>query len=227
MPQRRAADTEPMDRILLWAVKLHGQWRFVSTELSPDRHRGWPLHPSQRNWGCSTLIKEREVSWSWTGSRTGPSRWRGCNHRSHDNLQQDLAEGRMANPMDPVLSHHTSQERHIYKKLTILYCYQAKRDHKVHAGYKGAATDSRRGVWGRAAASQGEVGRWAGTDSLGLLRVAATSLTYSRLQAGTFSHSEEMISCRVEHSSDITPTEKKDREFPAVKKKKKRKKKIP
>ena len=44
-------------------------------------------------------------------SRTGPSRWRGCNHRSHDNLQQDLADRRMANPMDPVLSHRTSQER--------------------------------------------------------------------------------------------------------------------
>ena len=44
-------------------------------------------------------------------SRTGPGRWRGCNHRSHDNLQQDLADRRMANPMDPVLSHHTSQER--------------------------------------------------------------------------------------------------------------------
>ena len=44
-------------------------------------------------------------------SRTGPSRWRGCNHSSHDNLQQDLADRRMANPMDPGLSHHTSQER--------------------------------------------------------------------------------------------------------------------
>ena len=33
------------------------------------------------------------------------------NHRSHDNLQQDLADRRIANPMDPVLSHHTSQER--------------------------------------------------------------------------------------------------------------------
>ena len=43
-------------------------------------------------------------------SRTGPSRWRECNHRSHDNLQQDLADRRMANPMDPVLSHHTSQQ---------------------------------------------------------------------------------------------------------------------
>ena len=27
---------------------------------------------------------------------------------SHDNLQQDLADWRMANPVDPVLSHHTS-----------------------------------------------------------------------------------------------------------------------
>ena len=52
------------------------------------------------------------VSWSRQHpSRTGPSRWRGCNHRSHDNMQQDLADRRMANPMDPVLSHHTSQER--------------------------------------------------------------------------------------------------------------------
>ena len=32
-------------------------------------------------------------------------------HRSHDNLQQDLADRRMANTMDPVFSHHTSQER--------------------------------------------------------------------------------------------------------------------
>ena len=38
-------------------------------------------------------------------------RWRGCNHRSHDNLRQALADRRMANPMDPVLRHHTSQER--------------------------------------------------------------------------------------------------------------------
>ena len=44
-------------------------------------------------------------------SRTGLSRWRGFIHHSHDNLQQDLANRRMANPVDPVLSHHTSQER--------------------------------------------------------------------------------------------------------------------
>ena len=38
-------------------------------------------------------------------------RWTGCNHHSHDNLQQDLADRRMASPVDPVFSHHTSQER--------------------------------------------------------------------------------------------------------------------
>ena len=43
-------------------------------------------------------------------NRTGASRWRGCNHRSHNNLQQDLADGRMANPMNLVHSHYTSQE---------------------------------------------------------------------------------------------------------------------
>ena len=43
MPHRRATDTEPMDRILYWAVQSRGQWRSISTGLSPDRHRGWPL----------------------------------------------------------------------------------------------------------------------------------------------------------------------------------------
>ena len=78
----------------------------------PQTDTGRPPHPSQESLGCSTIIEEREVSWSRQHpSRTGPSRWRGCNHRYHDNLQQDLADRRMANPMDPVLSHHTSRER--------------------------------------------------------------------------------------------------------------------
>ena len=99
-----------MDRILLWAVQ--DQWRSISTELSQDRHRGWPTHPSQRSGGCSTITEEREVSLSRQHpSRTGLNRWRGCNHIFHDNLQQYLADRRMANPMDQVLSHHTSQER--------------------------------------------------------------------------------------------------------------------
>ena len=112
MPQRRATGTESMDRILLCAVQLEGQWRSISTELSQDRHKGWPSRPSQRSGCCSTIIEDREVSWSRQHPRrTGPSRWRGCNQRSHDNLQQDLADRRMANSMDPVPSHHTSQER--------------------------------------------------------------------------------------------------------------------
>ena len=65
----------------------------------------------QRSGGCSKSLKKGKSAGVDNPSRTGPSRWRGCNHRSHDNLQQDLADRRMANPMDPVLSHHTSQER--------------------------------------------------------------------------------------------------------------------
>ena len=112
IPYRRTIDTKPMDRILLWAAQSQGQWRSVSTELSPDRCRGWPPHPSLGSGGCSTIIEEREVNCSWRHpSRTDPSMWRGCNHHSHNNQQQDLADSRMANPVDPGLSHHTSQER--------------------------------------------------------------------------------------------------------------------
>ena len=69
-------------------------------------------HPSQRSGGCSTITEEREVSWSRQHpSITGPNRRIGCNYCSHDNLQQDLADRRMANPMHPVLRHHTSLER--------------------------------------------------------------------------------------------------------------------
>ena len=101
----------PVGRILLWIVQLQGQRRYLSTELSPDTHRGRPPHSSQRSGGCSRIIKEREVSWSRQHlSRTDPSRWRGRNHRFHDNMRNDLAYRRMANPVDPVLSHYTSQE---------------------------------------------------------------------------------------------------------------------
>ena len=61
MPHRRATDTDPMDGILLWVVQPQGQWRSISTELSPDRHRGWPHHPSQRNGACGTIIEERVI----------------------------------------------------------------------------------------------------------------------------------------------------------------------
>ena len=111
MPHRRTRHTEPMDRILHRAVQSQGQWRSISTVRSPDRQGGLPPHPSQRLGGCSTIIEEREVGWSRQHpSKTGPSRWRGCNHRSHDNPQQHLADRRIANPMDPVLKHHISEK---------------------------------------------------------------------------------------------------------------------
>ena len=95
-PHRRMTDTEP---ILLWAVQLQGPWRSISTELSQDPHRGQPPPPLQRSVGCSTTTEEWEVSWSRQHpSRTGQSRWTGWNHRSHDNLQQDLADRWTATP---------------------------------------------------------------------------------------------------------------------------------
>ena len=56
---------DPMDRILLWAVQSQGQWRSISTELSPDRHRRWLPHPSQEGGGCSTITEERENYKLW------------------------------------------------------------------------------------------------------------------------------------------------------------------
>ena len=47
-----------------------------------DTTSWWKLVTSQRSKGCSTIIEEKEVSWSRQHpSRTGPSWWRGCNHR--------------------------------------------------------------------------------------------------------------------------------------------------
>ena len=107
MPQRRTRGTELMDKILHWAVQSQSQWRSISTELSPGRQGGWPPHPSLRSGGCCTIVEEREVSWSWHHpGRTGPSMWRRRNHCSHHNLRQDLADRRMTNPVDPILSQH-------------------------------------------------------------------------------------------------------------------------
>ena len=81
-----------MDRILLSSVQSKSKWRYTSTKLSPDRHRGLPSRPSQRSGHCSTIFEERKVCWSWQHpSRTNPSRWRRKkNHCSHNksNLQQ-------------------------------------------------------------------------------------------------------------------------------------------
>ena len=56
MPHRRTRDTEPINRMLFWAVQSQGQWRSINTELSPDRHRRWPLHSSEC---CSELCNHK------------------------------------------------------------------------------------------------------------------------------------------------------------------------
>ena len=104
--------------------QILNRWTEYCSELYNHKASGDPLncpqtdteddHPilHKKSGGCITFIEEREVSLSRQHpSRTGPSRWRGCNYRSHNNLQQDLADRKMAKHMDPVLSHHTSQER--------------------------------------------------------------------------------------------------------------------
>ena len=82
-------------RRLCFGVSVHTpQWEEIKKKLAT----------------CKEHIEEREISWSSQHpGRSGPSRWRGRNHRSHDDLQQDLADRKIANPVDPVLSHHTSQ----------------------------------------------------------------------------------------------------------------------
>ena len=110
-------------------VQSQGQWRSISTGLSPDRHKGWPPHPSQRSGGCSTITEEREVGWSRQfPSRTDPNRWRRCNHRSHNNLRSDLADWEMANIVDPVLSHHTSQKGYLLTYL-VLWAQSTSKDY--------------------------------------------------------------------------------------------------
>ena len=99
MLHRRTRDIESMDRILHSAVQSQGQWRSISTGLSPDRNRGWPLHPSQRRRGCSTIAEEKLVSWSGQHpNRTSPNRWRWYNHRSHNNLQKIWQTGKWPTP---------------------------------------------------------------------------------------------------------------------------------
>ena len=85
-------EREILNRWTEYCIELYlmsqRQWRFISTGLSQNRHSRSPPNPSQRSEGCSTVIEEREIGWSRQYlSKTGPSRWRGCNHRSHDNLQ--------------------------------------------------------------------------------------------------------------------------------------------
>ena len=112
MPHRRGTDI--LNRLTEYCSELYNYKANGDPSVlnCPRTDLGWPPHPSQRSGGCSTIIEEREVSWSWQyPSRTGPSRWRGCDHRCPDNLQQDLADRRMANPIDPVPCHYTSQER--------------------------------------------------------------------------------------------------------------------
>ena len=61
MPQNRTSDTEPMDRILLWAVKLQGQWRSISTELIIDTEDDHPILRKDVEAAVQSLKKGRSA----------------------------------------------------------------------------------------------------------------------------------------------------------------------
>ena len=106
MPHRRTTDTEPMDRILLWAVRSQasGDPSVLDWPQTEDDHPVLRRELQSLKKGKSAGVDNIPVELVWT-------RWRGCNHRSDDNVQQDLTDRKMVNPVDPVLSHRTSQER--------------------------------------------------------------------------------------------------------------------
>ena len=81
MPYRRTRGTEPMDRILLWALP------------SLD-HQYWSVPRETLRKTIPSIAKNWRLQYNY---------WRQSAKRSGDR--------RMANPMDPVVGNHTSQER--------------------------------------------------------------------------------------------------------------------
>ena len=117
---------DPSGKCLTEKRQILNRWTEYCSELYNHKANGDPsvLNCTQTDTEDDHPILRREMEAEVQSLKKGksagvdnlpaelcPSRWRGCNHRSHDNLQQDLADRRMANPMDPVLSHHNSQER--------------------------------------------------------------------------------------------------------------------
>ena len=94
----------------LYNYKTNGDLSVLNCPQT-DTEDDHPILRKEVEAAVQSLKKGKSAGVDNIPSRTGPSRWRGCNHCSHNNLQQDLADRRMANPMDPVLSHHSSQER--------------------------------------------------------------------------------------------------------------------
>ena len=123
--QRKATTVQDSLGKCLTEPEMLNQWTEYCTVLHNHDAKGDPLvldcpqtdteddHPIFRREVEAVVqsLKKRKSAGVDTSQQNGPSRWGGYNHRSHDNLRQDLADRRMANSMDPVLSHHTSQER--------------------------------------------------------------------------------------------------------------------
>ena len=111
MTNKRTRNNELMNNTAL-SCTITGPVEIHQYKTVPRHTQRTTALPSERSGGCSRIIEEREVSCSWQHLRkTCSSRLRRSKHCSHDNLQQDLADRKMANPVRPVLGHHTFQER--------------------------------------------------------------------------------------------------------------------
>ena len=102
-----------MDRILLWGVQSRGQWRSISTELSPERHNGWPYHqlgsPCQDPAGNRTTRrrpdhrKETQTAVAWSRLpfiRSGQNHLARHSERGKKTRQTEEGMGRQHQGMD-------------------------------------------------------------------------------------------------------------------------------
>ena len=124
MPHRRTKDLN--------------QWTEYCSELYNHKSNGEPLvlNCPQTHTDDDHPILRKEVEGAVQSLKKGKSaevnnipaelvQAGGGNHRSHDILQQDLADGRMASSVDPVLGHHIPkkgnlQQCHDYRTMSLI-----------------------------------------------------------------------------------------------------------
>ena len=105
-------DPHSLDRILQWFVQPWNTGWLCSTNWTSFSQPGRPAYIKRRSWGSSDITQERKIG------RGGQHTCRTCTSRtrSHDwcsthHLQQNLADWKMANPVDAVTDHHATKER--------------------------------------------------------------------------------------------------------------------
>ena len=90
----------------------HETWGDCSTNWNPFNQPGRPAYIKIRSWGSSDITQEKKIGRGGQHtSRTCTSRRRSHEWCSTHHLQQNLADWKMANPVDTVTDHHATKER--------------------------------------------------------------------------------------------------------------------